>query len=76
MHPEEREGWLMLVADLRRRTPDERLRAAAAQRRISLELMRAGIRSRRPDLDPAAVERRLRELLFSDVRRRNPARCP
>lgn len=74
MHAEERDGWEMLIADLRRRTPEERLRAAASQRRISLELMRAGIRRREPALDAAGVERRLRESIFSTESAR-PAGC-
>ena len=67
MHPEEREGHVRMVEVLRRQTPDEKLRAAAAARRISMELMRAGIRMREPGLDPAGVERRLRELILPDV---------
>ena len=69
IHPEKHEGHERMIEDLRRRSPDEKLRAAAGARRISLELMRAGIRMREPDLDPAGVERRLRELIFPDDRR-------
>lgn len=49
---------------LKRATPEERLRAAAEQRRVSLELLRAGLRARFPDATEAEVEHRAGEAVF------------
>ncbi len=51
-------------ARLRAATPDERLQAAAAQRRIGLELLRGGLRARFPHLSDAELEDRMGEILF------------
>jgi hypothetical protein len=45
-------------------TPDEKLRAAAEQRRIATELVRAGLRARFPGLDEEAIEFNRGELTF------------
>ena len=58
-----RRSWEAHIARLRRATPDERLRAAAAQRRISIELLKAGLRARFPDLDQARIDSKAGELI-------------
>lgn len=45
-------------------SPDEKLRAAAEQRRISTELIRAGLRARFPDLGEEEIEFKRGELTF------------
>lgn len=59
-----RRGWEAQMARLREASPDEKLQAAAEQRRISSELLRAGLRARFPDLDEEAIAWRQGELTF------------
>ena len=65
---------------LRRATPEERLRAAAEQRRIALELLRGGLRARFPTLTDAELEDRMGEIIFGaevwrDMRERRRRRA-
>ncbi len=48
--------WLEHMSRLGAATPEEKLRAAATARRRSLELLRAGVRSRHPGWSPDEVE--------------------
>ena len=50
MNPEKSAGLKNHARRLADASPDEKLRAAAEQRRISTELIRAGLRARFPDL--------------------------
>lgn len=51
-----RELWREHMQRLAKLSPDEKLRAGAAARRRSLELLRAGIRWQYPDWPPEKVE--------------------
>jgi hypothetical protein len=64
MDADKKRGWDEQIARLRSATPDERLRAAARQRDISTELLRAGLRLRFPDLDEEGIEFKRGEITF------------
>jgi hypothetical protein len=84
MDAEKRRSLEEHAVRLRSAGPDEKLRAAAEQRRISTELIRAGLRARFPDLDDERIEEKRGELTFgADVwreicerRQRRPLRPP
>ena len=57
-------SWEMQIERLRRATPEERLRAASAQREISKDLLRSGLLARFPDLTEAEIEDRMGEIIF------------
>lgn len=64
MHPEKRKPWREQIDRLRSATPDERLRAASAQRKIELELLKSGLRARFPSLSDAELQDRMGEIIF------------
>lgn len=64
MEEEKRSGWEAQIARLRTATPEEKLQAAAEQRRISTELIRAGLRARFPNIDEETLEWKRGELTF------------
>ena len=64
MDEAKRRSWEKQIQRFRKATPDQKLRAAADQRRISGELLNAGIRARHPDLAESEVEDRAGELIF------------
>ncbi|MBI2900518.1 MAG: hypothetical protein HYY17_10050 [Planctomycetes bacterium] len=81
MDDEKRRSRERHVEILRRATPDERLRAASAQRRISLELLKAGLLARSPGLTDREVEDRMGEIVFGvevwrEIRERRQRRRP
>lgn len=64
MDEAKKRSWEAHVARLRQATPDERLRAAADQRRVSTDLLRGGLRARFPRLDEAEIEWKTGEIIF------------
>ena len=64
MDEAKRRSWEKQIRWLRKTTPDQRLRAAAEQRRISKELLFAGIRARHTDWDERQVEDKAGEIIF------------
>jgi hypothetical protein len=64
MDDAKRRSWEAQIARLRAATPDERLRAAADQRRVSTELLLAGLRERFPELDEEQIESKAGEIVF------------
>jgi len=48
--------WREHMARISTATPEEKLRAAAAARRRSIEFLRAGVRRRHPDWFPDQIE--------------------
>lgn len=81
MDEEKRRSLLTQIERLRDLTPDERLAAASEQRRISLELLRSGLRSRFPGLSDADIDDRAGEIIFGvetwrEIRERRRSRLP
>ncbi|NUN48146.1 MAG: hypothetical protein HUU15_04865 [Candidatus Brocadiae bacterium] len=64
MDADKHRSWLAGIERLRAATPDDRLRAAADQRRIGLELLRGGIKAQHPDISDEELDRRTGEAIF------------
>jgi hypothetical protein len=79
MDAAKRESWLEGPERQRSAPPDERLRAAADQRRIALDFLRGGIRARHPGISDEELENRVGiagfgEPTWGDIRERR-RRC-
>lgn len=64
MDDEKRRSWRAGIERLRQATIDERLKAAADQRRIALDLLKGGLRSSHPALGEDEIEFKAGEIIF------------